>query len=71
MYANLGDKHALKHKTNQILFLFAKQTYMNKQKYYSPFSKENKYFSPLSKEKHAYILNTSPPFCQSSTKGLK
>ena len=59
-----GDKHANKHKAHQILFLlFAKQKHICININTSP---------PLiiKQGKHAYILNTSPPFCQSSTKGL-
>ena len=34
-------------------------------------NKEDKYYSPLSNENMHIYSNTSPPFCQSSTKGSK
>jgi len=64
MYASMEIKHATS--INQNLFLlFAIQ------KHICINNKEDKYFSPLSNENMHINSNTSPPFCQSSTKGSK
>ena len=69
MYANLGDKHANKHKTHQILFSYLQnKTYMHKQSFFTKHAYKPKSFSPflsiINKGVKVKTKQCSPSLCQ-------